>query len=152
MSVVRYYLRLSGWERVAICRLFVLQCITFLLLRSAGLQRTRRWMAPRESRGRVRALPSALAPVAFAHRCHALSGAPRVLGWMRNNCLARSMALHRFLGTYGMSTTIRVGILPGSNPLQAHAWVEFGGEAIGGEDVAPFCVLPGLDAVPGVMS
>lgn len=149
MPVLRYYRRLAGWERLVVCRLALLQLLAWGLLRLVKLDRAARLL------GRVRGSQTAdsfhggLDAAGYANRCHALSGAMRLMGLFRNGCLERSIALQHYLACRGIPTVIRIGVLPGTLPLQAHAWVEFEGVALGGEAVAAFREIGGFAACFG---
>lgn len=53
-------------------------------------------------------------------------------GLTRPSCLTRSLAISDFLRSEGFQgTRIRVGVRPGQESVEAHAWVEFAGEVIG---------------------
>jgi hypothetical protein len=65
----------------------------------------------------------------------------------RLNCLPKSLTLWTLLQQVGYPATIKIGATPrhgiGSNPLQAHAWVELYGEPLGEiGSVEAFVVLP----------
>jgi len=73
-----------------------------------------------------------------------------VFGLFRPTCLVQSMALVRILerdGLYG--GRIRIGVRERAGEVQAHAWVEYGGEVIGdfGEHVATFTELTDVQLV-----
>ena len=65
-------------------------------------------------------------------------------GVIRPTCLVQSMALVRLLERDGLhGGRIRIGVRDRQGKVEAHAWVEFGGEVIGdfGEHVATFTEL-----------
>lgn len=65
-------------------------------------------------------------------------------GVIRPTCLVQSMALIKLLERDGLNGgRIRIGVRDTSGKVEAHAWVEFGGEVIGdfGEHVATFTEL-----------
>ena len=65
-------------------------------------------------------------------------------GVFRPTCLVQSMALVRLLERLGIvGGQIRIGVREQGGIVQAHAWVEYGGEVIGdfGEHVATFTEL-----------
>lgn len=138
MNLPGRFLRLPAWERAAFCRLVVLQLHAWLVLQLFGLEAAaRRFQVPAQLRD-FRALPPGITPAYFADRCHVLAGALRCLGLFRQACLARSLALGRFLATHGIPAVVRIGVDPDSGQLLAHAWVECEALPAGGEDVSPF--------------
>ena len=73
-----------------------------------------------------------------------------LFGVFRPTCLVQSMALIHILerdGLYG--GRIRIGVRERAGEVQAHAWVEYGGEVIGdfGEHVATFTELTDVQLV-----
>ena len=65
-------------------------------------------------------------------------------GLFRPSCLTQSIALSQLLERDGIvDARIRVGVRRVAGAVQAHAWVEYGGEVIGdfGEHVATFTQL-----------
>lgn len=67
-----------------------------------------------------------------------------VYGLFRPSCLTQSIALSQLLARDGIvDARIRVGVRRVAGAVQAHAWVEYGGEVIGdfGEHVATFTQL-----------
>jgi len=52
-------------------------------------------------------------------------------GIYRSNCLKQSLVLWWLLGRRGIHSEIKIGInRDGAEPLEAHAWVECGGQAL----------------------
>jgi hypothetical protein len=82
----------------------------------------------------------------IAHMVHAAAR----YGLIRPTCLENSLALWWFLGRQGIESSLRIGTRKTAGGLEAHAWVEFGGNALdetGGTlpDYAPFdAVFPAL--------
>jgi Transglutaminase-like superfamily len=75
----------------------------------------------------------------IAHMVHAAAR----YGLIRPTCLESSLALWWFLGRQGIEASLRIGTRKTAGGLEAHAWVEFGGNALdetGGTlpDYAPF--------------
>lgn len=72
-------------------------------------------------------------------------------GPIRAACLTRSLAICRFLGAEGIhGAVVRIGVRPEGTRLEAHAWVEFGGEVIGDSvaHVSRFAELASTQPVP----
>jgi len=51
-------------------------------------------------------------------------------GVMRPTCLEKSLALWWLLGRHGMASSLRIGTRKTAGGLEAHAWVEFDGQAL----------------------
>lgn len=69
-------------------------------------------------------------------------------GFVRAQCLARSIALSRLMESRGFDGSIvRVGVSLEGEEMLAHAWVEYRGSIIGDEEshVSRFDRLPGID-------
>lgn len=45
-------------------------------------------------------------------------------------CLERALALQWLLARRGLATELKIGVLRHRGPLQAHAWLEFGGKPL----------------------
>ncbi len=86
------------------------------------------------TRGDAPAAPKSPTPAA-AGRARMLGDAVRraaKYGVFRPQCLVRSIALQRLLHRAGIpGATIRVGVRQSEAGMDAHAWVELGGEVIG---------------------
>ena len=84
-----------------------------------------------------------------ARTAHMVHAAARY-GLVRPTCLESSLALWWFLGRQGIESSLRIGTRKTASGLEAHAWVEFGGNALnetGGTlpEYAPFdAVFPVL--------
>ena len=50
--------------------------------------------------------------------------------FVRYTCLERSLALWWLLRRQGIASSVRIGTRKNANRLEAHAWVEFGGDAL----------------------
>ena len=69
-------------------------------------------------------------------------------GFIRAECLVRSMALARLMEARGyVGAIVRVGVSRDSEKLLAHAWVEYNGTIVGDdeENISKFNQLPGID-------
>lgn len=68
----------------------------------------------------------------IAHMVHAAAR----YGLVRPTCLENSLALWWFLGRQGIASSLRIGTRKTAGRLEAHAWVEFGGNALDETDGA----------------
>lgn len=128
------------WRNLVVAQIALVHARYLLWVRETG-----RLVSPQSHPGendRIR-LPEARS-LALAVRRAAL------FGIFRPTCLVQSMALVRILerdGLYG--GRIRIGVRERAGEVQAHAWVEYGGEVIGdfGEHVATFTELTDVQLV-----
>ena len=82
--------------------------------------------------------------LAHARRCALMIRRAARFGLFRPSCLVQSLALVSLLTAEGIAgARIRVGVRQRDGAIQAHAWVEYGGEVIGDfdEHVASFTEL-----------
>jgi hypothetical protein len=65
---------------------------------------------------------------------------------VRARCLHRALVLHRWLRREGLPSELRIGVRKVGGALNAHAWVEVGGTAVGDHPaaLAPFTPLADL--------
>jgi hypothetical protein len=59
----------------------------------------------------------------------------------RTYCLARALALHDLLRRSGFPSELRIGVARAGAGIDAHAWVECAGEALGDEAAATYASL-----------
>jgi len=66
---------------------------------------------------------------------------------VRARCLHQSLALHRWLLEDGLPSGLRIGVRKESGELNAHAWVELGGNVVGDQPavVAAFTPIASVD-------
>src|SRR5262245_28511678 len=122
-SVVSRLLRLSGAERWLLLVSAILLPLLAAALRVAGFARVRRWLAP----SRVhRSATSEVEPRRLAVLVNAASNHLPIAG----SCLTRSLLLDWMLRRRGVDSTMRLGVRLVDGRLQAHAWVEVGGQPI----------------------
>jgi hypothetical protein len=55
-------------------------------------------------------------------------------GWLDRNCLVHSLTLRWLLERRGVCAEVRIGVRREGNRLEAHAWVEHAGMAVGDEE------------------
>lgn len=90
-------------------------------------------------------LPAGMSPVDYAQRCAALTGIAARHGLFPGNCLPQALVLQDLLHRRGLAAELRIGVLPGSNPLQAHAWVELEGVPLGANPPAGYHIIEKFD-------
>lgn len=97
-----------------------------LALRVLGFQRVqavlRRWSAE------MPAAPENAAETA-QHTAEIVNAAAN-RGFIRANCLKRSLVLWYLLRRRGIVTDLRIGVRRGDNGFEAHAWIEYAGVVI----------------------
>ncbi len=136
---LRKWRRLEAWERSTLT-LAVLWWLPVagLLLGIVGYRRAHTLMA-RISMPLTRcSLPTNWQPSAYAQRCAALVAVASCNGLYQARCLPRALALQSVLARRGLAAQVRIGIVPGTEPLQAHAWVDFEGCALGEGDIGEY--------------
>jgi hypothetical protein len=126
MSKVARFLALGGWERSVFVRALVMLPATAAGLRVLGLRR-------------VQALLSTLPRAAVARTGDDLFHARQVArlvaaaarhGPYRASCLPISLTLQHLLRERGIDAALRLGVRKVAGRLEAHAWVEHGGEPL----------------------
>ena len=116
-------------------------------LRLGGLRRASRWAA--SWGGRLVDRRRSSSPGRRAARYAHWIGIAARYHTVRPRCLHRSIVLHRWLSREGLPSALRIGVRKESGHLQAHAWVELDGQAVGepAQPLADFVPLSGLDDV-----
>lgn len=124
--------RLAPSEQILLLRLTILLGVCSVSLQGLGFQRTARWIEkvarPRHP-GQLTDAQQAEERIRIGRRLLQIT-AHR--GPVRALCLSRSLTFWWYLRSLGIDSTLRIGVRPspGGNPLQAHAWVERGGQII----------------------
>lgn len=116
---------LAQWERAALLRCAYLLPAVALAMRFVPLHRLRAWaLGDRRKNDHDIALARRLGELV------AIAGGRLPLS---STCLARSLVLARLLRSRGLQAELRVGVKAPSagSLLDAHAWVEHGGVALG---------------------
>jgi hypothetical protein len=121
-----------GWqERAALLRATGLLVVARLALRALPLRKVLAWASP----------PADRSTPPQERGLQRLIWAVDVVGWRlfpRNPCLTQAIAVQRLLRRRGYPAELRIGVRKGEDAsLDAHAWVESGGEVvIGGRGLA----------------
>ncbi len=127
--------RLTRWrqlpvdERLIALRLLLLLPVIDVSLRSVGLQRSWAWLARFTRRERPTLAPDAAA-VAASLRLAELARAVGARSPWPTSCLRQALAVWLLLRRRQLPAEIKIGVIPGNLPFQAHAWVEVGGVAL----------------------
>lgn len=128
---------LSRWWRLPFTEKRVLVRISMLLpvvdwsLRRHGVRRTRRWLL--RGIAKPRQAPEASAAIVRAQRWAVLTSImARHLLRRGDTCLREALVLEHCLRRQGVDAHLRIGARrTGDGGLDAHAWVESGGVALG---------------------
>jgi hypothetical protein len=104
-----------------------------LLLAGAGFRRCRAAVA-RLPRGRRRAATDAEARTLATRLARLVAMAAR-RGPTRSACLAQALVLQGLLRRRGIDAELRIGVARADARLDAHAWVEVGGQAVHDQNV-----------------
>ena len=126
---------LSGAERWLLAQAFLALPLVALGLRCWGFRR----LQARLNQGAALALHSSALKSGLdqARATARLVQAAARYGLFRPTCLPQSLVLWWLLRRQGLAADLRIGVKPEPNRLEAHAWVEFQGQALNdGADVA----------------
>lgn len=126
---------LESWERHLLIRLFFLLPAAWISLRVLGFNKTRETA---ELKLQSASMKAEHTPIDFAQRCAELTGIAAYHGFYRANCLHQSLALCQILRGEGLPARLRIGVLPGAKPFQAHAWVELHGVPLGKQSISEY--------------
>ncbi|HSH43988.1 MAG TPA: lasso peptide biosynthesis B2 protein [Arenicellales bacterium] len=121
------FFQLPNSDRAALLKAAPILLGTVAGLHLLGLKRTL-WLLDRIPLSR-RPSDGATGLVAREHR--AVERVSRATGL--GTCLSRSLALYPWLRRQGIDAQLRIGVHKDGHGLTAHAWLESGGEAIGGQ-------------------
>ncbi|MEY2539290.1 MAG: hypothetical protein QOG67_3030 [Verrucomicrobiota bacterium] len=134
-GLVKFF-HLSFGEQLLLIRSLSLLFMAHLCLRFLSLQTTRRLFSTRVCS-------------ATSHSVHqlvwAVTSASRRLPFI--SCMPRAIVAQRLLALHGFGAAMRIGVAPpGENKLQAHAWLEYEGEAVfGASELDRYTVLLTLE-------
>jgi transglutaminase superfamily protein len=130
MEVWRRFYHLSSGERSIVLGAAGALGTTWLGLRLAGFQRWHRLLSRLTP---SKTLEMGLDRSALAESAHSIarleSAAARNMP-LRTNCLEQSLVLWWLLRRRGIAAELRIGARKDSNRFEAHAWVEWEGEAL----------------------
>ena len=98
-------------------------------LHTRGYKKTRAWLQKRLESRTVIAL-EARSPGELVYETCRMVRAVEHHGFIRSTCLEESLALWYLLGRQNISSRIRIGVRRQAGKFEAHAWVEYEGEAL----------------------
>jgi Transglutaminase-like superfamily len=98
-------------------------------LRTRGYKKTQAWLQKRLESRSTSALAAGSAGE-LVHRTCRMVRAAEHHGLTRATCLEESLALWYLLGRQNISSRIRIGVRKQAGKFEAHAWVEYEGEAL----------------------
>jgi len=120
------FLALPGRERVLAVEAVLLLPLVELSLRRSGYERTCRRLARFVRRqGQWDGPAHDVVPASVRMVALSASRAP-----VTAKCLGRSLTLWALLGRRGVASEVVIGVRPGGEPLDAHAWVEVDGRPV----------------------
>jgi hypothetical protein len=120
------FLALPGRERVLALEAVLLLPLVELSLRRSGFDRTCRRLARlSRRRGQWQGPPEEVVPASVRMVSLSAYRTP-----VLTKCLARSLTLSALLGRRGVASEVVIGVRPGGEPLDAHAWVEVDGQPV----------------------
>lgn len=142
LARLRRWRQLPGPERGLALRLALLLPMVDLSLRLSGFQRSKARMARL-----IGPQPPIVADAAAILQAQRLADLARSVGanspW-RTTCLRQALVVWWLLRRKGLPAELKIGVLRKSTPLQAHAWVELGEQALD-PDAAAHLVFPEID-------
>ncbi len=136
---------LPAWERYVLFRQMLSLALTRLWLHRCGLRATIKQLGAIRQQRQQAGLPAGLQPLSYAQRCATLTAMAAQNGPVRANCLPQALALHDLLKRRGIASELRIAVLPGSTPLEAHAWVEMDAVPLGGNPPEGYRLIEQLD-------
>ena len=98
-------------------------------LRTRGYKKTQAWLQKRLESRNATALDAGSIGELVHKTCRMVRAAQRH-GLTRSTCLEESLALWYLLGRQNISSRIRIGVRKQAGKFEAHAWVEYEGEAL----------------------
>jgi Transglutaminase-like superfamily len=98
-------------------------------LRTRGYKSTQAWLQKRLESRNATALDAGSIGELVHKTCRMVRAAQRH-GLTRSTCLEESLALWYLLGRQNISSRIRIGVRKQAGKFEAHAWVEYEGEAL----------------------
>jgi hypothetical protein len=143
---LRRWRHLARWERQVLIQLAWRLHVVWLQLRIFGFKKTLRFIEADPGPFPAKSVPGESTPWDYARRCAQLVEIAARHGLYRANCLHQSLALFSLLRRTGLPAQLKIGVLPGAEPLQAHAWVELDGKTLG-TDTAEYQPFPHLSGV-----
>lgn len=142
LARLRRWRQLPSPERGLVLRLALLLPMVDLSLRMSGFQRSKARMARL-----IGPQPPIVADAAAMVQAQRLADLARSVGanspW-RTTCLRQALVVWWLLRRKGLPAELKIGVLRKSTPLQAHAWVELGGQALD-PDAAAHLAFPDAD-------
>lgn len=142
MKTWQGFWRLTGFERGVALEAATALTVTWVGLRLAGFRRWKSflaWLAPGTSP--VASMQAAGLLQSACDMAKMQAAAARHL-MFRPNCLEQSLVLWWLLRVRGISADLRVGARKEAGRFEAHAWVEFGGTVLSGENDAHLHFVP----------
>jgi len=97
-------------------------------LHTRGYKKTQGWLQKRLESRKVSTLISGSAADMVSKTCRMVRAAEHH-GLTRSSCLEGSLVLWYLLGRQNISSSIRIGVRRQAGKFEAHAWVEYQGEA-----------------------
>lgn len=116
-------------------KLFFLLPATWLVLRLFSFNRVR-YIAEFELQSSTAIVNQAL--MQKAQRYAEITAIAARHGLYKANCLHQSLALCWLLRRQNLPAQLRIGVLPKTQPFQAHAWVELNSKILGQDAVGYF--------------
>lgn len=128
---VRKLLFLAPGERRLLLQAVALLPLVTCCLRALGLRRSLRLLARSAAVGNRASVPDEATARRVALRACALVGMAATHGPFRGSCLVHALTAWWLLSRRGIAGELRIGIRRVAMGLEAHAWLEYRGCALG---------------------
>ena len=125
MRVLRRFLSLPNRDRNRVIRALTCMVVAPVALKAFGFHRCHKLINRRSARLRHN-LPTDQELLGELLRSYQRVTSTLTIG----KCLSRSLAMRFYLQTYGINAEMRIGVARTGHELDAHAWVEYNGQAL----------------------
>jgi len=123
------YRALDPATRALFWRALLLLPQVAMLLRLRGFNKTKDVLQAQRTTDSPTKLQPGQAPEVVAQTCRMIHAAAHY-GWYHPTCLVESLALWHLLQKQGVPASLRIGVRRDTAKFEAHAWVEFAGQAL----------------------
>src|SRR5271165_3238858 len=123
----RLFRALDPGARRLFLRAVALLPLIGMSLHTRGYKKTLNWMQRRLQNA---SMPAVGTPRELVQRTCRMVRAAELHGLVRCTCLEESLALWYLLGQQNITSRVRIGVRKQTETFEAHAWVEYEGEAL----------------------
>src|SRR5262245_57087690 len=127
---LRRFNQLPAAAKADLLRALLLLPLIRTSLKLRGFDKTLRFLQRHAAKPGLAAISQARAAADAKQTCRMVMAAARRLP-AQGNCLERSLTLWWLLARRGIASRLRIGARKTGQKFEAHAWVEWNGEAVG---------------------